>query len=538
MKSAGASLSSFARIAEVVTWIALTFAALSWVRISHDPSLSNDAYQYLSEAHHLLTEHRLSTSLVFFDVERSHGQIPAPLTTFPPGYPVSIAVLEGQGASLERTGKLISQIAMSLTSGLLAMSLIGTGVGFIHRQLLMLLMLANATILGFGASVISEPLFTFFCVGAVLGAIWVEYRLAAARSFIVPALLAAAAAALTCWIRYAGYFVIAPLFLYALLQWVRYRNRQRSILMAIALIPVLSSVCLMLRNVALTGNWKGGNELVVHNRIAPLLQNYVVSHMHLFLGSHAVMFGFREGVLAVGILTLVVLAIVAARISRGPLPLGPHPLANASLPLIFCIAVYTLFMWYVGIHTVVSFGGRMFMPLMPLYILLFALAISELDRRLRIQAPNAALALTAGLVLVAVGYAAVNARDLAMPYSLAPHEALAELYAMPTQNGQPMIDWVHQVVPSNEAILSEDSQGTGFLLNRPTVGMTTAEYSNERWECETIRPVMNRFHIRYVVLYRNSSLPESHFVADSIAGHPPCGFAIAAQSSAIVVLHD
>jgi hypothetical protein len=537
MKSPGESFDRFGRIAEVITWIVLTFAAFLWIQIRNDPSLYNDAYQYLSEARHLLTEHRLSTSLVFFDVERSHGQIPAPLTTFPPGYPIAIAAFGDRKAGLERTGKLISEIALSLTSGLLAASLICMGIGFAHRQLLMLLMVTNATFLVYGASLMSEPLFTFFSTAAVVGSIWIECRLAAARSFVVPALLTSVAAAVSCWIRYAGYFVIAALFLYALIQWLRYKNRQRLILLSVQFVPLLSMAGLMLRNVALTGTWKGGNDLVVHNRIASLLLNYVVSQVHLFFGSHAVKFGVWEAVLVLGILALVGLTAMTL-IRHAPSPSDTHRHTDVPLLLASCIAVYTFFMWYLGVRTVVSIGTRIFMPILPIYILFFAWIISELDCRIRLKAPRTRFALTAGLALVAIGYAMVNARDLAIQRIPAPHEALALLYAMPTQNGQSMIDWILQTVPSDEAILSEESQGTGFLLNRPTVGMITPEYSNIRWECETIRPVMDRFHIRYIVLYRDSSLPESHFVSDSIAGHPPCGFEIAAQNSAILVLRN
>jgi hypothetical protein len=536
MKSAAAFFDRFGTTLEVVSWIALTFAVLSWVRTSHDQSLSNDSYQYLSEARHLLTDHRLSTSLIFFDVERSHGRIPAPLTTFPPGYPIAMAAFGRQESGLENAGRLVSQIALSMTLGLLAASLIGMGIGFIYRQLLLLLMLTNATSLDYGASLTSEPLFTFFFTGAVVGTIWIEHWLATGRGFIVPATLATLAAAATCWIRYAGYFVIAALFLYALIRWLQFRNRQRAILLADALVPFLSVACLMLRNVALTGTWKGGNELEVHNPIAPLLFNYVVSHVHLLLGRHAMKFGVWEALLVLGVLVLVLTA-AGTLIGNAPSTVGPHSPADASLLLVLCIAIYTLLMFYVGIHTVVTFGIRMFVPLIPLYVLLFAWAINALDRRLRLKAANGAFALTIGLALVAIGYATVNARNLTLPYVRAPHEVLAVLWAMPAENGQPMIDWLRQAVPYDEAILSEEGQGTGFLLNRPTVGMITSDYSNARWECETIRPVMERFHIRYVVLYRSPSLPESHFVAQSVAGHPPCGFAIAAQNSAIVVLH-
>jgi hypothetical protein len=543
----------FGKAIEILLWIAWTFFALSWICSHRPPNLGNDSYQYLSEAHYLLYGHTPSTSLIYFDVERAHGQIPAPLTTFPPGYAIATAAFGSLGFGLESAGRLVSSIAISLTAGLLAALLIGSGVGWVHRQLVMLFLIANVTIILCGASVISDPLFTFLLTCLVAGFIWIEYRIAAARSLVVPAVLVESVAAVICWVRYAGYFVIAAFFLYAFIQWMRFRSRQRAILMAAAFIPLLSAACLMLRNLSLTGNWKGGNELAVHNRLAPLLSTYVLSHVHLLFGSHAIKFGVWETVLVLGVLILAVAAVVALKgsVSKHDSPAGPHPLANIYLLTVLCVVVYTLAMLYAGLHTVISFGERMFMPLIPLYCLLLAWAISALDRRLRLAASRARLWLTAGLALTAIGYAGVNARDLSMPRKPAPHEAFATLYAMQMQNGQTMSDWFRQTVPSGEPILSEEGQATGYLLDRPTVGMTTSEYSATRWECETIQPLLDRFHIHYVVLYRHLApaqsknpsaavalLPESHFVAESLAGRPPCGFAVAAQNPDILVLRN
>ena len=546
-------------IAEILVWVGLTLVALAFIRVRVNPPLSNDGYQYLSVASNFLRDHSLSTSLVYFDSERAHGQIPAPLTTFPPGYSLAIAGLRPADSRVEDVGRLISQVSQSLVSGLLIFILATSGLGFLHRQLMMLFWVANATVLDYGASVWSEPLFTLLFVGAVGAYIWVEYRCSQDRSFFLPALVAAVAASLTCWVRYAGYFVIAALFIYALIQWVRFRNRQRTLLLAFAVVPVLSAVCLMLRNIALAGTWKGGNELEVHNRLIPLFLNYVILHVHLLLGSHAVTFGVWEGIFAIGTVVLCVGLLIVFRGSDGT---GRKPLrdrslvyANSLLLVLTCTGIYSLSMWYVGIHTAVSFGDRMFLPLLPLYVLLFALLILAIDHRAQFVRYRAGTAVTAGLVLVALGYMGINARDLGMLRRHDRAEALAAAYALPGHNGQPVIDWFQQELGPYEAILTEESQATGYVLGHPTVGMITPEYSAIRWDCDTVRNTLTRFDMRYVVLYRTipslgatsssptasaaaALLPESRFVTESVAGHPPCDFEIAAESSAVVVLRS
>ena len=88
---------------EIAVWclaaVALLFGRLA---ISDGPSFVNDSYQYISVAGNFRDGRFAETSIVHFDTERSAGRIPAPLTTFPPGYPLAIAALPGLGA--ERAG--------------------------------------------------------------------------------------------------------------------------------------------------------------------------------------------------------------------------------------------------------------------------------------------------------------------------------------------------------------------------------------------------------------------------------------------------
>src|SRR5262249_42123090 len=113
-------------LVEVLAWTLLAFVAASALRALRPKPFSNDSYQYLAVAETLKRNHRVATSLVYFDTERSHGQIPAPLTTFPPGYPIVVG-LTGIWADLETTGRIVSGLCYAGTVGLLAWALIMLG---------------------------------------------------------------------------------------------------------------------------------------------------------------------------------------------------------------------------------------------------------------------------------------------------------------------------------------------------------------------------------------------------------------------------
>jgi hypothetical protein len=296
---------------------------------------------------------------------------------------------------------------------------------------------------------------------------------------------------------------------------------------------------LFTRNVATVGTWKGGNEMPVHNPLRGMAVDYIRAQLHLMLGEHAVKFGVWEGLFLAGAVVAAGLLATAAR-KDVTARAGLHLDTGAWL-VGLVIMIYSAGMVYAGLRTVISFGERMFLPILPLYLLLAGMAASGFASHWRVRARRGWL--EAGLLLVAVGYIGINARDLYEPARLARHEILAAEYAEPAAGGQPLLDWVNAHVPAGDTIFAANGQATGYLLHRPTVSMIEAHYSPVRWECDEVRKQMQRFGASYVFLYKPSSttseqdlLGESRFVAASATGPPSCGFAIAAENADVRIL--
>jgi hypothetical protein len=520
-------------IAEVLVWALLAFMSASFMRALRPMPLADDSYQYLNVAENFSQGRGLTTSLVHFDAERSHGQIPAPLTTFPPGYPIAIAAASF-GGDLQAAARLLSSVCYSGTAALLAWALVAAGAAAFLRQVVLLLFVTNAVALDFATSVFSEPLFMLLATSAVALLISAER---AQHHVILRAVIAHSIAGLAYWVRYAGLFLIVALVAYAFVRLVVERNRLRAILASTTLIPIALSAVLMLRNVVVVRTWKGGNEMAVYNSLKSVTLDYVRAHLHLMLGGHAVTFGIWEGLLlavGLGLACLVLAELRKANWSQ------PDP---ATLLVGLCIVIYSAGMFYAGLRTVISFGTRMFFPALPLYLLLLGLALSSLQSRLLEGARNFLPLWKPALLLLVVGYAGVNARDLYQPRAPAPHEVLAAMYAQPAADGQPLIKWVESNIGARDVIVATDGQATGYLLHRPTVSMIGAHYSPVRWECDEVNQEMRRFGSTYVILYKPSSarddsflLDESQFVASSVSGQPLCGFAVAAENSNVRIL--
>jgi len=356
----------------------------------------------------------------------------------------------------------------------------------------------------------------------------------------VRAVVAFSLAGLAYWVRYAGLFLIAAMVGYAVLRLFLPGSRFRAVFLLSSLIPIVLAGGVMLRNLVIAGTWKGGHDMLFQNRLVTVMASYAKVQLHLILGRHAITFGVWESLLLAGGLGVAVFSLAAIRKSGVPNAGWRRP-NLAALWLALYVAVYSAGIVYVGMRLVSAIDTRMFVPMLPLYLLLSAMGVNWLMSRWPARAASAWLKIA--IALACVGYVGVNARDLYGPPSLAPHEILRAQYAKPAADGRPLIEWVESHISAADAIFAADGQATGYLLHRPTISMVAAQCSPIHWECGEVRRQMKRFKASYVFLYKPSSpvnedslLEESQFVADSVSRPPSCGFVIAAENPNVRIL--
>jgi hypothetical protein len=165
----------------------------------------------------------------------------------------------------------------------------------------------------------------------------------------------------------------------------------------------------------------------------------------------------------------------------------------------------------------------MFLPALPLLLLGLAAII---------QPPGRLTAASGALVAVGLGGYALSA---ALNYIVAArpsgHIQVASRLGHPGEDGQPLSGWIDAHVGPQEPVLAADGQATGHLLRRPTVSLVGAEYSDVLWNEQTIEQTMERFGIRFLILYAGSGKDEgSPFLTSLVAGQADPHLRLAAHN--------
>jgi hypothetical protein len=477
------------------------------------PRLSNDSYQYLVTAENFRRGEPAATSIVHFDAERSHGRIPAPLTTFPAGYSALIALISAGGLSYEQAGALVSMLATIALIALFGSAARLLGMSVTMARVLIALLVASSAWLATGNHVASEALFATMAFAALLMLLAAESAERSDRDYVLLQLAANLLIAGAFWVRYAGLFFFAAIAAFHGLRWLATRTRRGLYAIAAMSVSAASIGAALWRNHVLVGSWKGGNTKQVENDIPDLLYRFARTMYQLFLGQHPAELGLAEGVLALALAVIVATGLRALWRSRAAQLSDPRMQLLAA-----CTAVYTCAMLYLGARSVISFGPRMFVPLLPVLLLLLGGLCCNAAPSMA-HLPQARRVLHGVAWILVVAYAAINMRFLLEPPGIMPHERVQARLAAPVAAGTSLRDWVErEVAPEATLVVASDGQATGYVLKRRILSLVSPQYSDQLWTEEAVREAMNRFGARYLLVYDGSGEPEASTRSSAFLG--------------------
>ncbi|MFO1217419.1 MAG: glycosyltransferase family 39 protein [Burkholderiaceae bacterium] len=462
-------------------------------------TLGQDSFQYMSAAQNALDGHFGYTSLVHFDAERSFGVVPAPMVTFPPGYPLALALASLTGLPLATSGLLISLIAMAACLPLLAWLGIRLGLSRVVYNAVLAGFATNAAVNVVAARVASDALFT----AIVLFAIGLLVRRDRGKGSTWNWVFAGIAFGLAYLVRYAAMFFIVGLvfvLIRHLLSSDRSMAKRYAIALTVAGVAVLGGIA---RNIVLVGNWRGGNDKIVSNPISLVLVETVRGVNRLFLGPGS---GVAGGTLFPRAVLLMSFAFGVAWLARhcvrkaslGRLAMLRNETASVGFDWSLLALAYIAGLIYAWLKSVISIGEeRYLVPLLPLLLLLLGLTVQKLlsaapERSRRL----ALLAFTISSIL----YVYLNLLILQLPQQPGWLPIAASLDARST-DGKSVRTAVYELTGADGTVMANSGQAIGYLLGRRTVSLVGPHFSSMEWTEQSMRETARRFGVRAIVIY-------------------------------------
>ena len=512
-------------------WAAAAVLSFSAFTLHFGPGLSNDSYQYLSVAENISRTGRIETSIVHFDEERRHGSVPAPQTTFPPGYPAMISAIARLGVAPEAAGTAISLGSVVALTLLLWKLCEALGCGAAATQLCLLLWLTSAYAIHFSRSISTEALFTAIVTGSILLLLKGDAAITENGTVVASTYWAFLLAGLSAWVRYAGLVIIAGYFVYAFAVLLRRGVRRKSLLVASLGTLCGAAFVLVARNWVITKTLQGSNTKPVWNPFLPTLRTGVEAIPKVVFSAEAA-----------GNLLFVVIAL-AALLFLGVLAWKRRMSSQAVRPVLvtgWVVAVYSAIMFYAALHTVITFGSRYFVPILPAVLAMIAWIIGTAWTPASTKMSRRAAVVTAAVVFFGC-YFIANTRSLLAPSRPDPAAEVRRRLAVPDDSGMPLRAWIDAHIAPMDVVFATEGQATGYVLHRPVVAAIEHDLSTADWTEAEVHRVMTTHRATYLMVYPGASPQaapsqmESQFLAGLTQGIHPDWLVIAARNPYVMI---
>jgi hypothetical protein len=506
------------------------------------PELGHDSFQYLSAADNALAGRVGYTSFIHYDVERSFGVLPAPMLTFPVGYPLAIAFVSLTGVSTQ-TAALILSAASTLACIPLLLWLGGQlGLSRAVRHVALACFVFNGIVCEYCAAALSEPLFMLLALLGVAALVRArsEGSSAGLRYWVAAGLALGAAY----FVRYAGLFFIVGLGLVLIRHSM---SRQRSLVRGHAIALAVAGLFVaagITRNMLLVGNWRGRGEMLVSNPLMTVLVQTAQAINGLLLGVGTARnapggtFVPKAAFLAFLVVGIASLAWIRWR-KRSTLMEHGSPVSDVGIDLLLLSAAYVACMIYAGHTSSISYGAaRHFLPLVPIIVLLVGLSLRFLLPNLSVDAGGRGFPLAA-LAISFVCYAYLNLLVIRRPL-LDELAVVTQQFSTGSNGAEASREAVLRLVGPQGVILANNGQAMGYYLGRPTISTVGPIFSSVAWDEQTVRETIRKFHVAAVVITAPvSGRPDdddipSPFIGQLAQGIAPTWLKLANQSGPVL----
>jgi hypothetical protein len=262
----------------------------------------------------------------------------------------------------------------------------------------------------------------------------------------------------------------------------------------------------MARNVALVGDWRGGNDKVVSNPVGSVLLDSVRGGISPLLGIGNRPDTLIPRVVLVAAFFLAMLWLITIYVRRrGRDEQGSARPLNTSVLIDYVLlaAVYVAGMLYTSTFSVIGPNPRYFVVLTPILLLAIGGALQVL-----LASTTQHAGLSRRLPAIVLGacfclYVYVNFIALRLPRIDEASHVAGQLDRV-SSDGTSAREAVLEHIGPSRVILANEGQAVGHVLDLPTVSLVAPIFSDVEWDEEAIQDTLRRFDADVIVV----SLPK------------------------------
>jgi 4-amino-4-deoxy-L-arabinose transferase-like glycosyltransferase len=493
---------------DLVLKLTLAFAGLvilSWVLAFRFQlaNLDNDTAQHVSVAQNLLAGKGLSTSLLFYDEHFQQESLPAAQTIWPPGFPLVLAAILAMGFTVTGAVTLVGAASHVLSSVALFALLRRLEIRRVLAFASAAVWLLWTTELGLVNRGYTEPLYilcTLLGTYAFVRAEQADTQSARLKWLVTMGAWLGA----SFLVRYVGILTIgAGLAAVALTTLKRDRFSRTAIanVVAAGIVPALVVAAVFARNWLITRTMTGWPE--IYNEPDPIgaLKALLWAIRYQVVGTPGEfdLFWIIGVVLVAGVLAAsvwLVRRIAAFRGSSWLERLGPAVVFSVLYSLITVAFLVAL----AAVRNPLLLQWRYLVPLVPFALLLLAIVAEAVVRTTAGATRQAAWgAMSAWLIALACGQAVAIEVGLTNRWlDLRANTLQAALAAPFGSAGVTVAEQLRRDASEAAPILSNEGQGLGLLLQRPTLSLSPRTFANATWDEAAVHELIVQRNVRWI----------------------------------------
>ena len=460
--------------------------------------IGHNAAHYISVAKNFFDGKGFSTSIIYYTENQLSGEVPAPQTVFPIGYPFLISLVMQLGVSPSYSAYLICILCFNIIG--IELFYIASKLNYSNNIKLFIIacwffLISNWSLV---LSCMSEMCFIFFTTTSVLFLLINEIN--NKKQFV---LYSSIAAALSFTIRYVGIFLILSLILYFVYKcFIKKERFSITNLFLFSFVPIITVITIFSRNYLIVGSIRGSSRHLTEQSFTDAILSIYSAFCSLsgFSKSRFIAFDLPSILIFIAAFIFVSLLILYTKKhvhninSQNDTP---------SLPFIKFVFIYVivsiLFLIYFNIASIEPLETRYIVPLIPMFTIIIANMFHSLRKYKYLNSKIISTCIYIIIIAFLFGQTNVYA-SLEKTITYNNYDKIYDAIKGSGSSAKLRL-FISEIIKRKKLLLGNHPEVLENILNIPVIGLSNRSFNQHEWPLTEVVKIIKKYKIDYVLFF-------------------------------------